>query len=370
MRVVAPCAPASTLDGETVTAHPPSCVTDTVRPATETVPERAGPVVAAMRNTTVPGPLPLLPAEMPIQSVRLALVHPQPAGAETATCRSPPDASTATLSLEMAKEQPVPSSICTVSPAMTTVPLRGGPLTGSTRNVTVPFPVPSPPETMAIHETFADAVQPHDAALARTEMATVPPAPSIDSRFDDTVNVHGCASWEISTRRSLTVMPALRRDAAAFAPTVNQIAPGLCPVAAVEIVTHEASLWTDHSHSRLAETVTVPAPPAAANTDRSTWAWTEHFTPVGEVIVVSDDDDEQAPAASAQNNAATACAESERARLVDIAGTCSYGSAVCLKSRGEAGDLQRRGTAPRPAGRTCLVPASARTCTGSCRRPP
>ena len=64
---LAACAATFTLVEETVNEHPSDCATVTVRPATMSVPDLPGPLLAATRNPTAPGPLPLPPAVIVIQ---------------------------------------------------------------------------------------------------------------------------------------------------------------------------------------------------------------------------------------------------------------------------------------------------------------
>src|SRR3954471_3853012 len=71
--------------------HPGDCVTVTLRPATVIAPLLSGPSVGATRNATTPLPVPVPPFVRVIQGAPLSAVHAQPAGAVTATWRSPPD---------------------------------------------------------------------------------------------------------------------------------------------------------------------------------------------------------------------------------------------------------------------------------------
>ena len=82
-----------------VTLHPGDCVTVTARPATVTVPVRAGPSVAATCKATAPGPLPVAPAVSEIHGTPLWAVQLQPAGADTATSPGPPAAPNARVSV-------------------------------------------------------------------------------------------------------------------------------------------------------------------------------------------------------------------------------------------------------------------------------
>jgi hypothetical protein len=85
---------AAYVDGSALTLHPCDCVTVTTRPATVTVPDRAGPSIAATCKTTTPGPLPVAPEATEIHGTELCALQLQPAVAETATCPGPPAAPT------------------------------------------------------------------------------------------------------------------------------------------------------------------------------------------------------------------------------------------------------------------------------------
>jgi hypothetical protein len=68
----------STLVGETEYMQPLSCATETVLPATETDPLRAGPVFAATVTWSWPGPLPVGPPAIVIHVAPLAADHVHP----------------------------------------------------------------------------------------------------------------------------------------------------------------------------------------------------------------------------------------------------------------------------------------------------
>jgi hypothetical protein len=61
-----------------------------------------------------------------------------------------------------------------VWPAIVSVPVRAAPPFGLTLNVTVPFPVPEPPVTIAIQFAFEAAVQAHEPSVV-TATLPVPP---------------------------------------------------------------------------------------------------------------------------------------------------------------------------------------------------
>jgi hypothetical protein len=75
-------------------------------PAIVRVPDRAGPVVGATLNATVPLPLPLAPDESAIHDTLLFAVHEHPAAAVTATVSLPPEAGNDAVVGAMENEQP------------------------------------------------------------------------------------------------------------------------------------------------------------------------------------------------------------------------------------------------------------------------
>src|SRR3982751_1811831 len=80
-----PRASALMLGGVTVAVQPAPCVTVMRRPATLSVPVRAGPSLAATRKPTVPVPLPMGAVVIVIQAAWLSAVQSHPAPADTAT---------------------------------------------------------------------------------------------------------------------------------------------------------------------------------------------------------------------------------------------------------------------------------------------
>lgn len=236
----------------------------------------------------------MLPPLIEIHDVRLSAVQLQPAGAVTAICRSPPEPSSTNVSASIAYVHPVPCSICTVCPATVTVPTRGGPLVGSTWNLTLPLPRPSRADRMLIQGTFAAAVHAHCAALARTSIDQSPPLPSTTWCVEDSVNSHGLPSCEIETCWSLTVMFPVREEGSAFDVTVNWKDPSPWPSVGEASVIQAVSDFADHWHSRFVLTRTVADPPEKGNVALSGCAWIAHFTGVGAVLDCVVEDDPQA----------------------------------------------------------------------------
>jgi hypothetical protein len=143
-------------DNENV--QPCPWLTVKVRPAIVSVPDRAGPVVAATVKATVPLPLPLAPDVIEIHGWLLTAVHAHPLADVTAALPVPPDAGTLLESGATEKVQPCDCTTVTVCPATVTVPVRGGPFVGAIANVTLPDPWPAAPAVTVIHGTPLDAV--------------------------------------------------------------------------------------------------------------------------------------------------------------------------------------------------------------------
>jgi hypothetical protein len=77
------------------------------------VPDRGSPVLACTLYPTVPLPVPLDPAVMPIHATLLVAVQPQPPAAVTSTVPVPPFAGTFWLDVDSEYEHPDPC--CTVN---------------------------------------------------------------------------------------------------------------------------------------------------------------------------------------------------------------------------------------------------------------
>jgi hypothetical protein len=234
-------------------------LTVNVRPAIVTVPERPGPLVAAIVRFTVPLPEPLPPDETVIHETLLFAVHAQPAPAVTVTALLPPDAGSDRLSGAMANEQPLPCVSVTVWPAIVTTPDRPGPLSPAIESVTVPEPLPLAPDVIVIHGCALDAVHAHPAA-AVTFTVRVPPAGS-------TVCVRGVTSNEqpgdcVTVTNVPAIISVPVRDGPDVGATLNVSVPGPAPAAAATVI-QSALLAAVHGHPAPAVTVTTCDPPAA-----------------------------------------------------------------------------------------------------------
>lgn len=175
-----PAAGADVDAGESVNVQPWPWLTVMVLPATVSVPERAGPLVADTFAVTVPLPLPLPPLVIVIHDAWLAAVHAQPASAVTVTVPVPPDDGTDSVCGAAENVQPWPWLTVIVCPATISVPERAGPLVPATLAVTVPLPLPLAPLAMVIHGTWLAAVQAQPASVV-TVTLPLPPADATDS---------------------------------------------------------------------------------------------------------------------------------------------------------------------------------------------
>jgi hypothetical protein len=138
------------------------------------VPVRAGPVVGATANWTVPFPRLLLLLVIVIHDAPLAAVQSHSATVVTPTVPEPPVCATENDSGLMLKLQPELWRTTNVRPPTVSVPLRAGPVFAATANWIVPFPFRLPWLVIVIHGALLVAVQSHPAAVVT---ATVPEPP-------------------------------------------------------------------------------------------------------------------------------------------------------------------------------------------------
>jgi hypothetical protein len=96
----------------------------------------------------------------------------------------------------------------TVRPATARLPVRNAPELLDTMYVTVPLPVPDPPEPIVIHDTPLDAAHEQPAAVDTVTLAVPPGAPMV-ALVGETVNVHplDCVTVNVAPP---TVIVALR----------------------------------------------------------------------------------------------------------------------------------------------------------------
>ena len=136
---------------------------------------RAGPVVGATENWTLPIPFPELPLVIVIHDALLVAVHSQPAPVATATVPEPPVCSTERDSGSMVTWQPLPWMTVKICSPIRREPVLVGPSHAPTRNATVPGPAPEVADVIEIHAASLWANQGQAASVVTL---TVPDAPS------------------------------------------------------------------------------------------------------------------------------------------------------------------------------------------------
>jgi hypothetical protein len=155
--------------------QPELWLTVNVRPAMVNVPLRAGPVVAATANWTVPFPFRLPALVIVIHEALLVAVHSHPATVVTATVPEPPVFATDDESGLMPKRQPLFCLTVKVCWPTRSVPVRAGPSEVPTRKATVAGPVPDVAEVIDIHAVSLCADHGQPASVVRL-IAPDPPS--------------------------------------------------------------------------------------------------------------------------------------------------------------------------------------------------
>jgi hypothetical protein len=149
-------------------------------------------------------------------------------------------------------------------------------------------------------------------------------------------------------------MPELRDEGSALAVTVNGTEPSPCPSVEDGSVSHAASLFADHWHSRLVDTLIVPDPPAGGNAELSVCSWTAHFTADGDVTVSVTEDELQEVERSMAAAIAIACDSRHGPGSVIF----STGHAASMIARSHKADRRTTDESPSPAGQDARVRAS------------
>jgi hypothetical protein len=248
--------------------QPEPWLTVSVRPAMVSVPLRAGPVVGATPNWTVPFPVPLPPLEIVIHGALLVAVHPHSGTVATATAVEPPVLATEYDSELMLKVQPELWRTTNARPPMVSVALRAGPVVGATENWTVPFPFPEPPLVIVIHDAPLDAVHSHPAPVV-TAIVPEPPVCSAECDSGSMLTWHPLPCVTVNTCSPMRKAPL--RAGPSHAPTRNATVPGPVPDEPDVIEIHAVSLRADHAQAASVVTLTVPDAPSAP-TDREAGA--------------------------------------------------------------------------------------------------
>src|SRR4051812_24395089 len=232
-----------------------------VCPATVSVPERAGPLVAAAFTETVPLPFPLAPLAIVIHDAWLVAVHAQPAPAVTVTVPLPPEDGTESVCGAAANVQPWPWVTVTVCPATVTVPVRAGPLVAAAFSVTVPLPLPLAPLAIVIHDVWLLAVHAQPAPDV-TATVPLPPEEAIGSVCGVMVNVQPCDCNTVTVWPATVSVPVL--DAPLVAATLNATEPRPVPLAPAVTVIHGSREAAVQAQPLSVPTLTVRVPPAAS----------------------------------------------------------------------------------------------------------
>jgi hypothetical protein len=171
---LAPPAGTLTFGGDSVIEQPLAWLTVNAWPPIVSTADRATLVVAAAAYWTVPLPLPFAPAVTVSQDALLLAVHGQPSPAVTATLPEPPADGTLAAVGAIEIEHPLPCVTVTCAPATLMVPLRAGPLSGSTLNPNAPGPLPLVAVVNVIHGTLLETDQ---AQLAEVSIVADPEPP-------------------------------------------------------------------------------------------------------------------------------------------------------------------------------------------------
>ena len=247
--------------GFSVNVQPLSCVTVTGRPATVTIPVRAGPVLAAKVRSTPPFPVPPAVPTIAIHVALLVAVQAHDAAAATSTRVPPPPATGAMFSGDTTNEQPVSCDTVNVCPAIVAMPERGPPMFSWIEIFTVPLPVPEAPELIPSHAAPLDAVH-AQAAPDVTLTFVVPAAAGTDTWPGEIENEQFSACEMVNVRPPMLSVPW--RSGPLFAATVNPTEPLPVPLAPDVIDTQPALLVAIQPQPPPALTSTEPLPPLAA----------------------------------------------------------------------------------------------------------
>src|SRR5688572_19882625 len=230
------------------------------RPAMVREPLRAGPVVGATANWTVPFSFPRPPLAIVIHDTLLVAVQSQVATVVTAPAPAPPVRATEDDAGLMLKLQPELWLTTNGRPAMVSVPLRAGPVFGATANWTGPAPFRLPPPVIVIHDALLVAVQSHAAAVVT---ATVPEPPVCATECDSGLMLKRQPPLCVTVKTCWPIRRAPVRGGPSHAPTRNPTVAGPVPDVADVIDIHAVSLCADHGQPASVVTVIAPAPPSA-----------------------------------------------------------------------------------------------------------
>jgi hypothetical protein len=231
------------------------------RPAIVSGALRAGPVVAAIANWTVPFPFPLPPLVIVIHGALLVAVQSHSATVVTATVPEPPVCATENESGLMPKLQPELWLTANGLPPMVSVPLRAGPVFGATANWIVPLPFRLPPPLTVIQDALLAALHSHPAAVVTATVAE-PPVCATECDSGLMLKRHPRAWLTVKTCSPIRRVPG--RDGPSQTSTRNATVAGPVPDDTDVIDIHAFSLCADHGQAASVVTLIVPDPPWAA----------------------------------------------------------------------------------------------------------
>jgi hypothetical protein len=143
------------------------------------LPLRAGPVVGATVNWTVPLPFRLPAPAIVIHDALLVAVQSHAAPVVTATVPAPPVCATEADSGLMLKPQPLLCVTVKTCPPIRRTPLRAGPSHVPTRNATVAGPVPDVADVIDIQAASLCADHGQAASVVTLIVPDPPSAPAV-----------------------------------------------------------------------------------------------------------------------------------------------------------------------------------------------
>src|SRR5262245_45627126 len=138
---------------------------------------RAGPVVAAAENWSVPFPFPDAPLVIVTHGALLVAVQSHPAPVVTATVPEPPVCSTDCDSGSMLTWQPLPWVTVKICSPTRREPVRVGPSHAPILNATVPGPAPEVADVIDIHAASLCANHGQAASVVTLIVPEAPSAP-------------------------------------------------------------------------------------------------------------------------------------------------------------------------------------------------
>jgi hypothetical protein len=127
-------------------------------------------------------------------------------------------------------------------------------------NVTRPLPVPLDGEMLVIHASVVEAAQAHPVAVATSTNDVLCIAGAV-TLVGVTANEHAAAACVTVIVWPATVKVPVRAWVSVLAPTAIETVPDPVPLAALDIVIHDAFEATVHTHPAVVVTPTVNGPP-------------------------------------------------------------------------------------------------------------